>query len=206
MMQCGWHRICHLAGPMAMRHDTKANAFVSTLQCKPPWMQRYHEGKKSQYNYPEMVFLFEGFHFFIFCYFCPFCFFLAANGFMHSYNGGALRLCQAIWLFSLSLLAAILFVELGWLIVGLVWVSQHYTSCKGTTPMRAIIGEFQGCKLWSLYYFLIQTYIIWINKIPSTHSAQKSSSYLYELPIIWFLFRKSPAKWCLFCLLKNLLE
>ncbi|ELT97131.1 hypothetical protein CAPTEDRAFT_139126 [Capitella teleta] len=34
----------------------------------------------------------------------------------------------------------ILFVELAWLIVGVVWVSQHYNSCRGTTPMRAIIG------------------------------------------------------------------
>ena len=39
--------------------------------------------------------------------------------------------------------AAILLIELSWLVVGVVWVSQHYQSCTASSAKRAILGKLR---------------------------------------------------------------
>ena len=41
-----------------------------------------------------------------------------------------------------SFLPGVLAVELVWLILGVIWVAQHYQSCDAPAAKRAVLGEY----------------------------------------------------------------
>ena len=50
-------------------------------------------------------------------------------------SGGGLTQCGC-----LVFVAVILAVEVVWLIVGVVWIVQHYASCSASVAKRAVLG------------------------------------------------------------------
>jgi len=57
--------------------------------------------------------------------------------------------------------SVILGVELAWLIVGVIWVSQHYDICEAVVAKRAVLGMYRSymSDLSSVTFHLLYPYI-----------------------------------------------